>query len=537
MRRKQVCRIAFTFCLILALPLLTPAQSAQQQTKPADMNSYWDKLLQETIPSAPPDLALTAPQEPVTRRAAADFLNHFFFESRTEYLRQEISFSGRPTPERVINAPFSSFLLNPTGIPFPDSFQPNSDQIFHFMNWGTREWLSPRLNTNFSFRYRQDLSHVTESSPALSILNTFPSTRRLELLTGSVEIRGLPTDGAFSGTSLVLGRQYTYGAEIAAFDGATFNVNRRRYSLSVFGGRRFTYFSDPDQRAIGGVNLAVRLTDNATVEYEGLAYIKGSHNIVFRDKLSQNWFFSTYLRVVGGSAVDYNAQVLFTPRNGRTAVRGSFFQKLSDKDYTFDYTILARDRDEYIKGPHLFFGPIQRYSQGAFDVRHEITPQVRVGGAVWLRRLNDSNHQGPYDTSFQDYRINAQVFAPLRLEPFIQLHQRNTDRSSPLGVTDFDDVSRAGETRVQDIQLELRRVFGEGRLALRGGGFYRRFNFQDRFFYINNASVRGLIGGVQLKVDDRTRLYLDYSLDDDFFIFRPSIQHAQSFRLGMAWRY
>jgi len=410
--------------------------------------------------------------------------------------------------------------------------------MYQFLNGGTREWLSPRISTNFSVRYRQDLTHVTEASPALTLLNTFHSNRRTEFLSGYMEVRGLPADGLLSGTSLRLGRQYTYGADLAAFDGATFSVNRRRFGVSVFGGRRFTYYSDPVQRAIAGINVSLQLTDNASVEYDGLAYVKGSHNIVFRNKFSPSLLFSTYLRLVGGSAVDYNAQVLFTPRNGRSSVRGSFFQKLSDKDFQYDYTILATDRDPYIANQHLYFGPIQKYSQGSFDVRHEITSQIRVGGAVWLRRLNDSATQGPYDASFQDYRVNAQVFAPLRLEPFIQLHQRNTDRRSPLGVTEFDDVSIAGETRTQDVQLELRRVFGEGgRLALHGGGFYRRSNFQDRFFYINNAAVKGLIGGVQVKVDDHTRVFLDYSLDDDFFIFRPSIQHAQVFRLGTAWIY
>src|SRR4051794_23932567 len=66
-------------------------------SKPADMNGYWDKLLQDVVPVTPPDPALTTAQEPVRRREAGDFLNHFFLESRTEYTRQEISFSGHPT--------------------------------------------------------------------------------------------------------------------------------------------------------------------------------------------------------------------------------------------------------------------------------------------------------------------------------------------------------------------------------------------------------------------------------------------------------
>ena len=90
---------------------------------------------------------------------------------------------------------------------------------------------------------------------------------------------------------------------------------------------------------------------------------------------------------------------------------------------------------------------------------------------------------------------------------------------------------------MQDFSGELRRTFGEGRLSLRGGVFYRRFDFQNRFFFIDRAHVRGVLAGAQVKVDPHTRVYFDYSLDDDFFIFRPSIHRAQILRLGLNWKY
>jgi hypothetical protein len=532
-------RLIFVLALVLLVPATVRAQEPSQpasQGKPADMNAYWDRLLQNVVPATPPDPVLLGPQEPVRHREAADFLNHFFFESRTEYTRQEISFSGKPMNTGVVDGSFTDFV-NPTGIPFHDAFQPNADQIFQFMNWGTREWLSPRLNTNFSVRYRQDLSHVTEASPALTILNSLYGNRQIDLLSGSIELRGLPGDGAFAGTTLQLGRQYVYGTDVAAFDGASFHVNRRKYAATVFGGRRFTLYSDPAQRAIGGLNFSFRLTDRTTVEYQGIAYVKGSHSISFTQRFGSNAIFNTYLRVVGGSAVDYNAQILYNLRGGRTSIRGSIFEKLSAKDFIYDYTDLARDNAPYNQLARLYLGPTHPYTQGVIEVRHEISPRIRVGGSIWLRSLNNSADQGPFDASFQDYHLTGQVFAPWRLEPFIDLRQRNTDRRSPLGVTNFDDVSIAGETRMQEAQLELRRVLGEGRVALRGGVFYRRFNFQDRFFYVNNAAQRGLIGGAQVKLDNHTRLNLDYSLDDDFVVFRPSIQHAQVFRVGMDWKY
>ncbi len=248
-------------------PSRTPASSPQEQAP--DVQASWDRLLRDIIPEAEPDPALIVEQDPVVRRAGADFLTHFFFQSNTEYRREEISFTGLPTRAGVFDGTQGLFF-DPRGIPRREAFQPNTDSIYQFMNLGTRGWLSSRVNTNFSLRFRQNLSHVERGSPAQTILDTFGARRRTEVLSATVEIQGLSTDGAFAGTSLRLGRQYVYGAELAAFDGASFTVNRHQFSLTVFGGRRFTYYSDPEQRAIGGATITFPLGDSASIEYGAL---------------------------------------------------------------------------------------------------------------------------------------------------------------------------------------------------------------------------------------------------------------------------
>ena len=226
-------------------------------------------MLSDVIPQAEADPALVVDQIEIKKTGAGNFGDHFFFETRTEYIRQETSFSGLPTPTGVINVEPTDFA-NPDGIPYPPAFQPNTDHIYSFMNWGTRGWLSPKVNTNFSFRYRQDLSHVEDGSPSLSILNTFPQNRRLELMSGTIEVNGLASRGALANSSLRIGRQYVHGAELAAFDGGSFTLPRGRFTLTLFGGRRFTYYSDPEQRALGGGSLLLRLPGDSNLEYEAL---------------------------------------------------------------------------------------------------------------------------------------------------------------------------------------------------------------------------------------------------------------------------
>ena len=207
--------------LLVCLPTVTFAQAA-----PISIGSAWDEVLQ-TAPQTAAHVALTVPQAPVSTGFGSDFGRHFFFQMSTEYVRQEISFSGLPTNGGVIDLERGP-LAFPGGIPFREAFQPNADHLYSFINWGTRGWGSERVNTNFSFRYRQDLTHVEQGSPALSVVNAFRSNRLLELMSGTIEIHGLPGDGAFSRSSLQVGRQYVYGAELAALDGAQYTHSGSR---------------------------------------------------------------------------------------------------------------------------------------------------------------------------------------------------------------------------------------------------------------------------------------------------------------------
>ena len=519
MRRKPRGAVLWLFCI-------APILSAQESKTAIDQ--AWDSILSGS--TTPGRAAAALPAGPSWDAGSQKFLDHFFFESRTEYERYGTSFTGLPTITGVINAPFTG-VFNPNGIPYPPAFQPNAGRAFEFLDFGTRGWLSERVNTHFALRYEQDLSHVDAGAPAQNILETFASNRRLDIVSASLELK-MP-----AGTSLQVGRQYVYGAELAALDGAAFTVDRAPFSLTLFGGRRFTFFGDPQQRAIGGANLLFRLHGNASLEYQGLWYIKGTNSLVYRQRIGGAWLVSSFLRAYGGAPVDFSAQALYSARNGKSLVRLSFFQKLTDKDYLYDYTIAARDRGAYSSVPRLYLGPFAPFSQFVAEARRTVAPGLRIGGTVWVRRLNNTNDQSAFDTSFQDYRFDAQWLPRKKLEAFLEYHQHDSDRLSPLNATTFDDVSRAGETSVKDLSGEIGRSFAEGTLRLSGGAYYRRISLQDRFFTIQGLHQAGWLVSAWWRLDRHTRLYADYNLDNDFFLFRPDLKNSRALRLGVSWRY
>ena len=217
---------------------------------------------------------------PAPKSAARDFLDHFFYNTRSEYVHQQATFSGLPTLTGVVDREPGP-VADPEAIPFPGAFQPHSGHFYSSMNWGTQGWLSPRINTHFSLRYRQDLSALDIGSPARTVVNTFSRNRLFELTTGVVELNGLTRQGTLADSTLRLGRQNIYGAEMATVDGFSFALDRPKYRVSLFGGRRFTYYSDPRQRAIGGGSLGFRLPGGGSFEYQGLFYVKGIHRFRF----------------------------------------------------------------------------------------------------------------------------------------------------------------------------------------------------------------------------------------------------------------
>jgi hypothetical protein len=539
MNLKRWCRFLSSGSLVSTLLILTSAnaqQPASTGSSTATISAAWGGLLQDTIPQTQADPAVAVAQNPVTHSAGDDFVNHFYFDTRTEYTRENLYFTGQPTVTGVINAQPNG-IFNPNGIPDPLAFQPSGNWIYSFMDFGTTGWISDRVNTHFAIRYRQDLTGIQQGSPVETVLNTFGSNRLIEFLTGNVEINGRPTDGWFAGDTITVGRQYIYGAELAALDGGSFTMNRQNYSFTLFAGRRFSFFSDPDQRAVGGGNFIYRF-DGTSLEYDTLFYIKGSHHVAYHRRLGRQWLLSAGYKMIGSYPIDFTTNGIWNSDNGRTTVRLGFWAKLTNKDYFYDYTLNARDLDPNNPLLRLYLGPQSPFSQFVIDTRHTFNSRVRVGGSLFVRRLFHEHDQGPFDTSFQDYRVDAQVVPIRPIELFLGYHERDSDRLSPYPSADFFDVSAAGETKIQDFTAEIGRSFGEkGRFTLKAGGFYRRMNFQDQFYVLNHLHDRGLLGDISVKLDARTRAYFNYDLDTDFFVFAPNVKDAQIFRVGLAWKY
>src|SRR5262249_4052100 len=109
------------------------------------MTEAWDSVLGVAQVS---DLRVTRPEACFN----CALLRHLHFELRPDYWRYSSSFTGLPMVTGVVNAPVTG-IFNPSGIPYPQAFQPSANRIYSFLDGGTHGWLSNRLETHFTLRY------------------------------------------------------------------------------------------------------------------------------------------------------------------------------------------------------------------------------------------------------------------------------------------------------------------------------------------------------------------------------------------------
>ena len=166
---------------------------------------------------------------------------------------------------------------------------------------------------------------------------------------------------------------------------------------------RFPFYSDPQQRGIGGGNFLFRLNDNVSFEYDTLYYIKGTNYSAIARPSGASGCWPPASAPVGGSPTDVTADVLWSPSDGRTSLRVGFASKLTDKDYFYDYTYNERDNDPYNTLQRLNLEALEPYTQFVVDFSRAVDSRLRLGGMVWVRRLLDPHNPGRLTLPFRTF--------------------------------------------------------------------------------------------------------------------------------------
>jgi hypothetical protein len=474
-----------------------------------------------------------------------------------EYRHEETKFTGRLTPTLVSPSPVPPFFPPDQPIAFvPGAFEPNTDQLtsyasIRFKDFGFEKL---RFSSQASFRYWGDLDGTTEASPFLSQLDAFTGRRVLEPLTAFADARGFVSEENQTKFNLRVGRQYVYGAESVRLDGALLTINHPRFNFDVFGGRRTTFFSDPRERGVVGTNFQFFATPSTTLTYEYLHYVENSHRFQVAHRLNETWALNGNFFLLNTSPIDLNVDAFWMPGDGKTRVIFSFLQKLTSEDFIYDYTYRAQasnpENQIFLKlfpipptgipldgAGRLNLLEVNPYTQFYVDGYRYLTQKIGVGGSFWLRQVNDSDDAGPFDTSFQELRVNGDWFPSSLFEVGGEYRFRNISRDDPNEATEFPDIRREGETKFHEIYGNSAVHLLDNRLTVEGGVFYRRFNTQSRLVSFKGLDTLGWTAGVRWRINRNYGLLVEYGRDNDFEPLNPDIDYSQAFRVRFDWRF
>jgi hypothetical protein len=475
----------------------------------------------------------------------------------SEYRRDEIKYTGKPSLALQFPSPVPPFSVPDAPIHFvPSAFEPNDEQFVGYVSATVRDFGVGRLrfDTQVSFRYSADLDGSTEASPFLGIRDNFVGRRIFEPLTFFADVKGLLSADSESKLSLRVGRQYMYGATPLRVDGATLFINHPRFSLDIFGGRRVTFYSDPRERGVVGENFVFRATEKTTLRYDFAHYIDNVHTLEVRHLLGESWILNGSLFFIDADPVDLNLGATYVSPGSKTRLTLNFLQKLTDNDFIYDQTFRAFARNPENQILFRFFplpptgqpfdargrlnlGRINPYTQFYIDGYRNLTSKVGVGGAVWMRKVNSREDEGPFDNSFQEYHVSADYYPSAAFEVGTEYRYRHLSRANAEEATLFSDIGREGEKTFHEVYANGAYHLFNSRLTLEGGLFYRRFDTQSRLISLEGMDTYGYTAGLKWRVARDYKLTCEYGFDRELAFLNPDIDYTQGFRVRFEWRF
>ena len=285
-----------------------------------------------------------------------------------------------------------------------------------------------RKGLGFSGRlyYAADLDGTAESSVYKDALDTY-SRRDDWRLYRAVLSYDLPAGrGRIEG-----GRQEVWSAETVLFDGALVRVVPSRWAqIEVFGGRRVSFFKDPEPNAVYGANVKLRPWPGGAFAVEDVRYIKNSLELEWIQDLA-GWGTGrlTYRmidrdpeRATAAFHVYPWAQAEFHARYERT------FSGQGDDAFAYDYTSAEEHEVSY-----LTFEPLEPYSDYRIAFRQGFLGKAGIGLQIRHHNVIDKADEDTYNVDFDEGAVLLDLsdvpWAGLRADARVFRWVENRDRS------------------------------------------------------------------------------------------------------------
>ncbi|MDF1555781.1 MAG: hypothetical protein P1P84_22090 [Deferrisomatales bacterium] len=231
-----------------------------------------------------------------------------------------------------------------------------------------------RLNFAGLLYYSKDLDGTSASGIYKDLLDSYDDRQQWQLYRAALRYRA----DAY-GLALTAGRQEVWGAEVVTLDGARLDLAPCRWvSLDLYGGRRASFYSDPDTEAVYGGDLELRPWQGGSLQLRDLYYLANSLELAVVQVVRGWGSGRAALRMIGNDARDATLSAHLYPwREGEVHLH---YLRVY-KDYDYDFT---SDDDDLV--PALELGEQQPYADYGLTVRQGLLDVAGIGAR--LRRHN-----------------------------------------------------------------------------------------------------------------------------------------------------
>jgi hypothetical protein len=484
---------------------------------------YWQRAYAEELEAAP------APPPALPPRFGDHGGPTNVVQLGATYTHQAADFTGKPTRGFVVDDR-PPLTATPRGFAFPPAFERRNDRLEAYLAAGTRGFGDPRVNTYASAITQHDLDGTPAGSPFQGLLDAFAHGQRTELLNAYIELSGFGT-GAVARSSLRLGRQFVldYAPDLLGsptIDGASLAYRDPGLALSLFSGRRVSFYGERDSDVVAGAIASVQLLPQTSAG-GNYFYISSAHryavNLTHQIGQVQAGAFVTFRN---RQPIDGGLQAGYAPAAGPWILRGKLVRRLTDEDFTFD---VFGERES---GSRLSLFRIRPATQLTLDADYQVDPRFSLGGGVAARAVDRG--EAPFDNAFVEVAARA-VWTPWPgWDTLVQYRFRHVERGSlseVIRADRFDDIGRAGETLYHEVNGEIYARLAQ-RFGVRLGGYFGLFNTRSRLAEVNGVIRAGGYAQGRIQVHRAAEVMVEYGVDRGDRKFNPDIAVVHSVRAG-----
>ncbi|GAB4256302.1 MAG: hypothetical protein Kow0092_02270 [Deferrisomatales bacterium] len=253
----------------------------------------------------------------------------------------------------------------------------------------------PGLGFSGLLHYDADVDGTSESSLYKDNLDTY-SRRDDWRLYRAVVSYDLPAGWA----RVEAGRQEVWSAETVLFDGGLVRLAPCRWArLEAFGGRRVSFYEDPEPDAVYGGNLDLRPRPGTLFRLEEVHYIRNSFEARWVQDLMGWGTGRVSYRMIGGDPQEVSAALHAYPWPEAEVHLGwvRTLAQSGDDRFAYDYTSFG----DY-EVPYLTFEPLEPYAEYSVTARQGFSGTAGLGVRLRHHNVIEKGDEDTYNVDFDE---------------------------------------------------------------------------------------------------------------------------------------